>query len=118
MIVPVELDGRKEASGDEVIFSFREGVKCPAIISFIKRELKLGLPPVYVALTPEGLRVVGVNDEASAVKEVIKAVEELRSKAVKAAGELESAKGLGEESTEEHAAAKGIFSPLKKLRKH
>ena len=119
VILPIEVDGRLEDSGDEVVFSFRDGVKCPAITAFIKKELKLGLPPVYVALTPEGLRVVGVNDKTSAIKEVIKAVEELRAKAVKAAGELKSAKpeDLGIEHVEEHETVRGMLSPLKKLGK-
>jgi len=117
-IVPVEADGRSEAS-EEVFFNFRNGVKCPAITNFIKKELKFGLPPVYVALTPEGLKVVGVNDKTSAIKEVIKAVEELRAKAAKASSELKQSmpESLGIEPAEEQTAVKGMFSPFKKLGK-
>lgn len=119
VIVPVDVNGRNEASGDEMIFSFRDGVKCPAITAFIKKELKFGLPPVYVTLKPEGLRVVGVNDKTSAIKEVIKVVEELRAKAAKAAGELKSAtpEDLGVEPPEEHETVRGILSQFKKLGK-
>jgi hypothetical protein len=117
VIMPIEADGRREASGEEVSFKFRDGMKCPAVTAFIKKELNFGLPPVYVALTSEGLKVVGVDDKTNAVKEVIKAVEGLR---VKAAGELkrytpETLSGkLGEE---EETPMKGVFAPFRRLKR-
>jgi len=116
VIMPIEAEGRQEASGEEVSFKFRDGMKCPAITAFIKKELKFGLPPVYVALTPEGLKVVGVNDKTSAVKEVIKTVEELRAKA---AGELKryTPETLSGKLTEEEAPVKGVFAPFRKLKR-
>jgi hypothetical protein len=115
VIMPIEADGHQEASGEEVSFKFRDGMKCPAITAFIKKELNFGLPPVYVALTPEGLKVVGVNDKTTAIKEVIKAVEGLRAKA---AGELKhyTPETLSGKLTEEETPAKGVFAPFRKLK--
>jgi transposase len=117
VIMPIEAEGRQEDSVEEVSFKFRDGLKCPAITAFLKKELNFGLPPVYVTLTPEGLKVVGVSDKSSAVKEVIKAVEGLRAKA---AGELKhytpeilSGKLRAEE---EETPVKGVFAPFRKLK--
>ncbi|MEM2103855.1 MAG: hypothetical protein QW717_03085 [Candidatus Bathyarchaeia archaeon] len=118
VVMPLEIDGRGETS-DEIFFKFRDGLKFPAITAFIKKELKFGLPPVYVTLAPEGLKVVGVNDKISAVKEVIKAVEGLR---VKAAGELTQypSESFGSQSATAQGdiLAKNILSPFKKFGKH
>ena len=115
VIMPIEAEGRQEASGEEVSFKFRDGMKYPAITAFIKKELNFGLPPVYVALTPEGLKVVGVNDKTIAIKEVIKAIEELRAKA---AGELKhyTPETLSGKLTEDETPSKGVFAPFRKLK--
>jgi|GEM_PF-1016562 hypothetical protein len=116
VIMPIEAEGRQEASGEEVSFKFRDGMKYPAITAFIKKELNFGLPPVHVALTPEGLKVVGVNDKTSAVKEVIKAIEGLRAKA---GGELKrhTPETLsGKLVEEEETPSKGVFAPFRKLK--
>ena len=112
--LPIEAAGYSEASSEEVSFKFRDGAKYPAITAFIKKELNFGLPPVYVALTPEGLKVVGINDKAAAMKEVIKTIESLRAKA---SGELGHYTyiGLNEKPTTEDFPSKGILSPFKKL---
>lgn len=114
VILPVEADGCLEASGEGVYFKFREGAKYPAITSFIKSELGFGLPPVYVTMTPEGLKVVGVNDKASALKEVVKTVECLRAKASSELGNYTYA-GLNEKAEAEEPHRKGAFSPFKRL---
>jgi len=38
-------------------------------------------PPVYVTILPDGIKVVGMDDKLSAMKELINAVESLRAKA-------------------------------------
>jgi len=88
----------------------------PSHNSLHKKELNFGLPPVYVALTPEGLKVVGVNDETSAIKEVIKAVEGLRAKA---AGGLKryTPETLSGKLTEEENPVKGVFAPFRRLKR-
>lgn len=112
--LPIEADGCSEASGEEISFKFRDGAKYPSITAFIKRELKFGLPPVYIAITPEGLKVVGMNDKNAAIKEVIKIIESLRAKA---SGELghNAYTGLNERQTTEEFSSKSILSPFKKL---
>ena len=112
--LPIEADGCSEASGEEVSFKFRDGAKYPAIIAFLKKELKFGLPPVYVALTPEGIKVVGVNDKTSALKEVINTIENLRAKASKELGNY-TYTGLNEKTTTEELSPKSVVSPFKKL---
>ncbi|MGB9960063.1 MAG: hypothetical protein ACPLKQ_06050 [Candidatus Bathyarchaeales archaeon] len=114
--LPIEAAGCSDDLGEEVSFKFRDGAKYPAITTFIKKELNFGLPPVYVALTPEGVKVVGMNDKNAAVKEVIKTIESLRAKA---SGELGhyTYTGLNEKTAtpEEYPSSKGILSPFKKL---
>ncbi|MGB9854349.1 MAG: hypothetical protein ACPLRY_06055 [Candidatus Bathyarchaeales archaeon] len=112
--LPIEPVGCSEASGEEVSFKFRDGAKYPAITAFIKKELNFGLPPVYVALAPEGLKVVGINDKNAAIKEVIKIIESLRAKASGELGHYTYA-GLNEKPTAEEFPSKGILSPFKKL---
>lgn len=112
--LPIEVVGYSEASGDEVSFKFRDSAKYPAITVFIKKELNFGLPPVYVALTPEGLKVVGISDKNAAIKEVIKTIESLRAKA---SGELghETYTRLDEKPIAEEFSSKGILARFKKL---
>ncbi|MEM3055548.1 MAG: hypothetical protein QXM52_07585 [Candidatus Bathyarchaeia archaeon] len=81
IIIPVQGDTPSQVSEDEVFFAFRNNEKYSAITNFIKKEMGFGLPPVYVTLQPEGIKVVGVNDKTAAVKELIKAIEGLRAKA-------------------------------------
>ncbi|MHA1632272.1 MAG: hypothetical protein ACTSXC_05620 [Candidatus Freyarchaeota archaeon] len=80
VVFPIEK-GASQSSENEVSFKFRDGGKYPAVTEFLKSELKFGIPPVYVAVFPEGVKVVGVSDETSALKEIIKAIEALRAKA-------------------------------------
>lgn len=87
IIIPVQGENPSQVSEDEVFFSFRNDGQYSAITSFIKKEMKFGLPPVYVTIQPEGIKVVGVNDKNSAIKELVKAIENLRAKAKK---EIES----------------------------
>lgn len=126
VVVPIQGDTPKEASEDEVFFAFRENRQFPAIIRFIRRELKFGTPPVYVALRPEGIRVVGVNDKAKALEELVNAIEELRRKARKEAdsrsppeAKVEESSSLeGEDFIEEMPTApKNVLQGLKKFGK-
>ncbi len=118
VIVPVEADGSVDDSQECVSFNFRNGLKCPAITAFIKKELNFGLPPVYVLLTPEGLKVLGVKDKTSAVQELVKAVEALRAKAATEVKRLTNeALNVSEEESEEKTG-RGMLSALKKFGKH
>lgn len=81
VVMPVETDGLVENVEEEVFFRFREGARYPAIISFLKRELKFGIPPVYVTVNPEGIKVVGLTERTLALKELVAAIENLHSKA-------------------------------------
>lgn len=117
VIMPIEANGCSENPQEEVYFKFRDAAKYPAITNFLKRELKFGVPPVYVALTPEGLKVVGVTDKTAALKEVIKAVEGLRARAAGEMGHYAPA-SLDENLTKpsyENGSSKGILSPFKKF---
>jgi hypothetical protein len=115
-IIPLENDGPSQVSEDEAFFKFRDGKKYPAIAAFVKRKLKFGRPPVYVTIFPEGMKVAGVDDKLSAMKELINAVESLRAKAT---GELghHRAEGLSEEPSTEKTPSKGFLAPLRRLGK-
>jgi len=82
IVIPMDRELTK-ASRYEITFPFRDGTEYPAIIRFIERELEFGQPPVYVTLTPSGVKVVGVEDEISAMQEVVKAIENLKERAKK-----------------------------------
>jgi hypothetical protein len=115
-IIPLENDGPSQVSEDEAFFKFRDGKKYPAIAAFVKRKLKFGRPPVYVTIFPDGMKVAGVDDKLSAMKELINAVESLRAKAT---GELghHRAEGLSEEPSTEKTPSKGFLAPLRRLGK-
>jgi len=81
VIFPLEEEASAQVSEVEVFFKFRDGGKYPAITRFLKSELKFGVPPVYVTVLPEGVKVVGASDKTSALKELINAIEALRAKA-------------------------------------
>jgi len=85
--IPLERMKSTKSSEDEVVFPFRDGKQYPAIISFIKNELKLGCAPVYIAFSPEGLKVFGLNDELSAMKELVSSIENLKAKAKEKVGQ-------------------------------
>lgn len=80
-IMPIETDGLVENVEEEVFFRFREGARYPAIVAFLKKELKFGVPPVYVTINPEGIKVVGLTERTLALKELVAAIENLHSKA-------------------------------------
>ncbi len=87
--VSIPLDKMKplNQSEDEVVFPFRDGKQYPAIISFIRHELKFGCAPVYISFSPEGLRVFGLSDELSAMKELVTSIENLKTKAKEKVGQ-------------------------------
>ncbi|MEM3190505.1 MAG: hypothetical protein QW454_05770, partial [Candidatus Bathyarchaeia archaeon] len=76
VIVPIQGDEPSAITEDEVFFTFRDNKQFPAIIQFIRKELKFGIPPVYISLQPDGIRVVGLNDKVAALEELVKAIEE------------------------------------------
>ncbi|MEM3703484.1 MAG: hypothetical protein QXX79_03570 [Candidatus Bathyarchaeia archaeon] len=119
IIIPIQGDSPSQVSEDEIFFAFRNNGQYSAITNFIKRQLKFGLPPVYVTMQPEGVKVVGVSDKASAIKELVKAIESLRAKAKK---ELESqTESLNLPPPKEEAQSsqnKTVLPPLKKFGKH
>ncbi|MEM2546773.1 MAG: hypothetical protein QXM37_03990 [Candidatus Bathyarchaeia archaeon] len=122
IVVPIQGDNPSQVSEDEIFFPFRNNGQYSAITNFIRRELKFGLPPVYVTIHPEGIKIVGLNDKASAVKELVKAIESLRARAKK---ELESLKPENpnipqskEETQPPPPQNKTILPPLKKFGKH
>ncbi len=102
VLIPLEKESAA-VSQREVSFAFREGREHSAIISFIEKELDFGHPPVYVALFPSGVKVVGVSDEISAMQEVIKAIGSLRAKAKEQLKPTVKRKGF----TEERVSPKG-----------
>lgn len=84
--IPVDKMKSPKSSEDEIVFPFRDGKQYPAIISFIRHELKFGCAPIYIAFSPEGLRVFGLDDELSAMKELVGAIENLKTKAKEKSG--------------------------------
>ena len=100
IVIPVEKESAK-TSRQEVTFPYRGGTKYQAIISFIEKELGFGHPPVYVTFTPEGIKVVGVGNELSAMHEVVKVIESLRAKARKQLDLILKPKGPSEGLLEE-----------------
>ena len=80
VLIPLEKDSAT-ISQREVDFAFRDGREHPNIVSFIENKLDFGHPPVYVIFSPNGVKVVGVGNEVSAMQEVIKAIESLRARA-------------------------------------
>ena len=85
--IPLERMKSTKSSADEAVFPFRDGKQYPAIISFIRNELKLGYAPVYISFSPEGLKVFGLNDELSAMKELVSSIENLKAKAKEKVGQ-------------------------------
>jgi hypothetical protein len=79
IIMPLAMASK--TSEDEVTFAYRQGVEHQAITLFIKRELNFGRPPVYVTLLPDGVKVIGINDELVAMQELVNAMETLKAKA-------------------------------------
>ncbi|MEM3551501.1 MAG: hypothetical protein QXN87_05400 [Candidatus Bathyarchaeia archaeon] len=86
VILPIETNGYIETAETETFFKYRGGNRYPSITAFIKSELKMGNPPVYVTLNPEGIRVVGLTERTAAVKELVEAIENLRTKAAEELG--------------------------------
>lgn len=80
LIIPMDKTSAK-LSQREVLLPFRDGKEYPAIVRFIEKELGIGQPPVYVTLTPNGVKVVGINDELSAMNEAVKTIDFLKAKA-------------------------------------
>ncbi|MCS7114775.1 MAG: hypothetical protein N0A00_05185 [Candidatus Bathyarchaeota archaeon] len=121
IIIPVQGDSPSQVSEDEIFFAFRNNGQYSAITNFIRRELKFGLPPVYVTIQPEGIKIVGVNDKTSAVRELVKTIESLRARAKK---ELESLKPEGinipppKEEAQPSPQNKTALPSLKKFGKH
>ncbi|KPV65055.1 MAG: hypothetical protein AOA65_0558 [Candidatus Bathyarchaeota archaeon BA1] len=96
VLIPLERESAT-ISQREVIFPFRKGKENPTIINFIEKELGLGRPPVYVTLSPNNMKVVGVDDELSAMREVVKITEALKAKAKEQLDLILKQKGLAEE---------------------
>lgn len=80
ILIPMKKESAK-VSQREVTFPYKDGKDYQAVISFIEKELDFGRPPVYVTFDPDGVKVVGVGDELSAMREVVDVIEELRAKA-------------------------------------
>ncbi|MBC7130989.1 hypothetical protein H5T51_07225 [Candidatus Bathyarchaeota archaeon] len=122
VIVPIQGDEPSAVSEDEVFFTFRENKQFPAITQFIRKELKFGIPPVYVSIQPEGIRVVGVNDKVKALEELVNAIEELRKKAKQEAGSTDVQRTTieppnDELKKEDELIPKNVLQSLKKFGK-
>ncbi len=116
VIVPIQGDEPSTVSEDEVFFAFRENKQFPAITRFIRKELKFGIPPVYVSIQPEGIRVVGVNDKVKALEELVNAIEGLRNKAKKEA-ESKDAQETSIKTPKNEENREGVLQSLKKFGK-
>ncbi len=94
-------------SEDEIIFPFRDGKHYPAIMGFIRNELKYGCSPAYIAFFPEGLKVFGISDELSAMMEVVSAIGNLKS----------TAKAKGQPSKKQETTVEEMKSKMEELPK-
>lgn len=119
VIVPIQGDEPSAITEDEVFFTFRDNKQFPAIIQFIRKELKFGIPPVYISLQPDGVRVVGLNDKVAALEELVKAIEELRKKARNEIENRKTAEPTLQKTKleEEIPPPKNVLQSLKKLGK-
>jgi len=112
--IPLERMKSAKLTEDEVFFPFRDGKQYPSIISFIKSELKFGCAPVYIAFFPEGLKVLGINDELSAMKELVSAIEKLKAKAKEKLGQAWKPEGAPEELTKEKTFKGKLLATVKR----
>jgi len=118
--IPIEINGLTETTEEETFFKFRNGNRYPSITTFIKKELKFSNPPVYVTITPEGVRVVGLTERTVAIKELVKTIESLHARAnneLKPQTTQELSEKLTPESQKEFSDTT-MPSLLKKAKKH
>ncbi len=80
ILIPMKKEAAK-ISQREVTFPYKDGKEYQTVVSFIEKELDFGHPPIYVTFNPDGVKVVGVGDELSAMHEVVNVIEKLRTKA-------------------------------------
>ena len=99
--IPLERIESAKLTEDAVVLPFRDGRQYHAIISFIKSELKFGCSPIYVAISNDGVKVLGVNDELSAMKELVSAMESLKARAKEKLGQALKPEVETEELTSE-----------------